>query len=166
MKFFLSLTALLFLTPSMSAAEIVIQNTGTISSKTTSSASTGGNVVEEGGSVTTGNASASSKSEVTSGSDGGNVHIETSTTVNGETKTQVVDKTLNKGEPVSVEVNSQAVAGQKPESSVKINGVEQNGSGVATVTEETVTRTDFPRVSVLTRVKSVVHSILSFFKFW
>jgi microcystin-dependent protein len=139
---------------------------------TTSSASTGGNSVGSGGAVVTGDASASSKSEVTSGGDGADVRIETSTTVNGETKTQTIEKTLKAGEPVSVEVNSKALSGQKPEASIKINSEKIGATGVATVTAETIARVggEEPKhnfvSSITTRISFAIKSIFSVLKFW
>lgn len=170
MKFKIISIAILLLSPLMASAEIVVSNSGSIQSHTSSSASTGGNEVGEGGTVVTGNASASSKSEVKSGSDGTNVHIETSTEVNGQTETNVVDKTLKANEPVSVEVNSKAVSGKKPETSIHVNGEEEASSAVASVTEATITRTEPPHVNVFVsltaRVSVAIKSFFSAFKFW
>jgi hypothetical protein len=140
MKYQALIIALLLVVPFITSAEVVISNSGSIKSVTTSTASTGGNSVGSGGAVVTGDASASSKSEVTSGGDGADVHIETSTTVNGETKTQTIEKTLKASEPVKVEVHSKSVSGQKSETSIKINSEEVVATGVATVTAETVAR--------------------------
>lgn len=169
-KHLTTIAILSLLSPSITAAEIMIQNSGSVTSKTSSSVSTGGNEVDSGGTVVTGNASASSKSEITSGSNGGTVHIETSTEVNGEKQTQVVEKTLRANEPISVEVHSKSVSGKRPETSITVNGEEQADSGFATVTAETVVRSDPPHTNVFvslgTRLSAVIKSFFSALRFW
>ncbi len=172
MKYQLFIVAIILIAPFFISAEIVIENSSSIKSVTSSSASTGGNSTGSGGTVVTGNSSASSKSEVVSGGDGTDVHIETSTTVDGETKTQTVEKTLKAGEPVSVEVNSKTVSGKKAETSIKLNNQEVSATSTATVTAGTIARTGGEEVekgfvaSITTRISIAIKSIFSIFKFW
>ncbi len=172
MKFQIFIIALIIIIPFFTSADVSISHSGSVKSVTTSSASTGGNSVDAGGSVVTGDSSASSKSEVTSGTSGTDVHIETATTVNGETKTHTLDKTLKAGEPVSVEVNSKAVSGQKAETSILINDEELAATSAATVTADTVVRVGGEEeksnvfISIGARISLAIKSIFSIFKFW
>lgn len=172
MKYYALILGIMLSLPVIASAEILVQNGGSIKSVTTSSASTGGNSVDSGGVVETGNASAVSKSEITTGGEGTDVHIETSTTIDGETKTKTVEKTLKAGETVSVEVNSRSVSGKKAETSIKINDEEVSMSRVATVTAETVAREGGEDVktnvfvSIATSISLAIKSIFSIFKFW
>ncbi len=172
MKYQLFIIAFVLIAPFIISAEIVVQNSGSIKSVTTSSVSTGGNSVSADGSVVTGDASATSKSQVTSGAEGTDVHIETTSTVNGETVTKTVEKTLKAGEQVSVEANSKSVSGQKAETSIKINNEEVAATGVATVSAETIARTGGQEakgnifVSIGARISLAIKSIFSIFKFW
>ncbi len=172
MKYFALVLGITLALPALSSAEIVISNSGSIQSDTHSSASSGGNSVDHGHAIITGDASASSKSEVSSHGEGTDVHIETSTTVNGETKTQTIEKKLKAGEPVSVEVNSKAVSGKKAETSVKVNNEELAATSAATVTAETVARVGGEEessnvfVSLGARITLAIKNIFSIFKFW
>lgn len=170
MKYQLLILAIVLIAPFFISAEVVIENSGSVHSVTSSSVSTGGNSVGSGGSVTTGNASASSKSEVTSGSGGSNVKIETTTSVNGEMVTKTVEKNLKAGEPVSVEVYSEAESGKKAESSIVVNGEPIEASNVATVTEESIVRSEPKSDNVFVRVAAKItvslRDFFSMFKFW
>ncbi len=89
-------------------AEIRISNTSSVKGSTSATASSGGNEVGSGGSVTTGAASASATSHTQAGSGGGSVEVHTETTVNGETKSESYIKEYEPGEAIEVKVESHA----------------------------------------------------------
>lgn len=89
--------------------------------ETNASVSTGGQTAGSGESVQTGDAHASSYTEINAGPDGGEVKIKIETTKNGETTTEEYSQPIEKGEGVKVEANASVNDGES-ESEVKVNG--------------------------------------------
>ncbi len=170
-------------------ASVTISNTGSVNSVTSSSASTGGNSAGgsstsgSAGSVTTGSASASTQSEVHTDGDGTAVHLETETTVNGETKREVVDKVLNKGESVSVETESRADASTGKTSSKTVvestglkGGLTEEATTTATTTDEAIVTPTVPDavddlqssfvLNFTAHVATLAKQVLSWLWFW
>ena len=91
--------------------------------ETHSSVSTGGQTATGGENVQTGDANASSYTEINAGPDGGEVKIKIETGANGETKTQEFTQPIEKGEGIKVEANASIKDGDS-ESEVKVNDEE------------------------------------------
>lgn len=95
-----------------------------------SSVSTGGQTAASGQTITTGDASASSHTEtrINANGSGGIVEVMIEKTVNGETVKEEYQKEVKPGEPVHVEVSSEASSEggiENAESSVKVNSETQ-----------------------------------------
>ena len=86
-----------------------------------SSVSTGGETVHSGESVQTGDAHASSYTEINAGPDGGEVKVKIETSENGETKSQEYSQQIPKGEGVNVEASATSENGES-NTEVKVNG--------------------------------------------
>lgn len=88
--------------------------------ETHSSVSTGGQTAKSGETVTTGDAHASSYTEIRADNNGGEVKVKMETTENGETKTTEYTKPIEKGENVKVEANAESKDGESS-AEVKVN---------------------------------------------
>jgi hypothetical protein len=107
--------------------------------ETHSSASTGGQTASGGENVQTGDAHASSYTEINAGENGGQVKVKVETTENGETETKEYTQEIPKGEGVKVEATAEAKDGESS-SEVKVNGevLEATNSPVAATTSVVV----------------------------
>ena len=106
-------------------AEIVIHNSGSVSSYTSASASTGGQSASSGQSITTGDSSASAHTEthINDGSAGGSVNVKVETSENGTVQTKEYSQPLEFGKGVKIEVNALSKNGVST-SSVRVNNTE------------------------------------------
>lgn len=91
-------------------AEIIIRNTASVTGSTKASANTGGNDVDSGGSVTTGEASASATSHVRAEGGSGTIDVRTESSANGSTTIETRTETLVPGEPIEVRAGASARA--------------------------------------------------------
>lgn len=89
--------------------------------ETHSSASTGGQTARSGEQVITGEAHASSHTEINAGPDGGEVTVKIETRENGETTTKEFTQKIPKGEGVHVEATAESKDGET-NAEVKVNG--------------------------------------------
>ena len=104
-------------------AEIVIHNSGSVSSYTSASASTGGQRASSGQSITTGDASASAHSETRVDGAGGSVNVKVETSENGVVQTKEYSQPLESGKGVKVEVNASSKNGVST-STIRVNNTE------------------------------------------
>jgi hypothetical protein len=89
--------------------------------ETHSSASTGGQTAKSGESVQTGDAGASSYTEIHANGEGGTVKVNVETTENGTTNTKEYTQQIPKGEGVKVEANAESKDGES-DAEVNVNG--------------------------------------------
>ncbi len=93
-------------------AEIVITNSATVHGSASASASTGGNEVDAGGIVETGDVSASASSE-THITGGGAVETRTETIINGKSTVDEKHTVVPKGDTITISASSSASSGGK-----------------------------------------------------
>jgi hypothetical protein len=86
--------------------------------ETHSSVSTGGQTARGGENVQTGDASASSYTEINAGNDGGTVKVKVETSENGKTQTKEYSQDIGAGDSANVQVNAESKDG---ESNVEVN---------------------------------------------
>lgn len=89
--------------------------------ETNSSVSTGGQRAGSGESVQTGDAHASSHTEIHANDDGGEVKVKIETSKNGETKTEEYSQPIEKGKGVDVRVNA-SVTDDESKTEVTVDG--------------------------------------------
>ena len=147
------------------AASVTITGNSNVTSYTSSSANTGGNVVGSGGSVT-GDVSASASSETQVGEGGGTATVHTETTVNGETTEKTVTKDWKDGEEVDLHVTVEA---DTEGSKITVQGGEEIGEG-ASSTREMAGETEVEQESFLSTVAETIvetiASVIDFLWFW
>lgn len=159
-----------------SVASVQVSNSGSINSSTKSSASTGGNSVDKGGSMQTGSASASASSKVETGEGGGTVEISVQTETNGVSQKESYKKELKPGESVKIEISTTSKAG-----GTRVDGylkrkfdpeaaTASSSADAVTITSENITRsrtaTKFTLRNLLSDMSSIFRGFISLFIGW
>ena len=148
------------------AASVTITGNSSVTSYTSSSANTGGNVVGSGGSVKTGDVSASATSETQVGEGGGTATVHTETTVNGETTEKTVTKEWKDGEEVDLHVTVEADA---EGSKITVQGGEEIGEGASSTSEvegEAEVKQESFFSTVADAIVETIGSVIDFLWFW
>ncbi len=151
------------------AEEIVIYNSGSVQTETRSSASTGGQTVRGGESVTTGDVSASSRTQtvINAGDEGGTVYVKTETSTNGETETREYAKEIKPDEPVMVNVSAKAESdSSRVETSIQGETQEAEATVVATSTRGASIEVESVFEKAFKVVPNLFKKVFSFFWEW
>ena len=166
-----TLIAVGLLAPQATYAEIVIHNSGSVTSYTSSSAHSGGQSASSGESVTTGDASASAYSETHVSSDAnGSVHVKVETSENGVTETREYSNTIATNTPIKVEVRASSKNGVAT-SSIRVNGSDAGHKATPQESKEvsphaTTTAQESVKIFFSIKIPSIFRKILSLFSWF